>query len=266
MVDTCGTGGDGSDTFNVSTAAALIVAGGGLAVAKHGNRSVSSRSGSADVLEASGVKVDLEPEGVARCLGEVGIGFMFAPIFHPAMKYALGPRKEMGLRTIFNVLGPLTNPAGAAYQVMGVYDGALLETLAEALGSLGVEGAMVVHGHGGLDEISLSGPTRVAELAGGSVTTYEISPEDAGLEPSPLDAVKGGDAAENARILVDILEGKKGPRADMAVLNAAASFKVAGRAQDLREGAQMARDAIASGDALEKLKGLAKSSGGGFAL
>ncbi|MEW5912128.1 MAG: anthranilate phosphoribosyltransferase [Thermodesulfobacteriota bacterium] len=257
LVDTCGTGGDGAGTFNVSTTAALVVAGAGLRVAKHGNRSVSSRCGSADLLEALGVSLDLSPEEVGGCIEEVGIGFLFAPALHQAMRHAIGPRREIGLRTIFNLLGPLTNPAGADVQVVGVYDPALVEPLARVLGRLGCASAFVVHGHGGLDEISLSGPTLMARLQDGRVERQVVSPEDLGLPRASAEAVRGGDSQRNAALTLAVLRGESGPRRDLTLANAGAALVAAGRAGELREGIELAARAIDSGAALAKLEALA---------
>ena len=253
VVDTCGTGGDASGTFNVSTAAAFVVAAAGARVAKHGNRAMTSACGSADVLEALGAKIDLGPEQVARCLREVGIGFMFAQAFHPAMKHVAGPRREIGVRTVFNVLGPLTNPAGAAHQLLGVARPELAPLLAEALGRLGARHALVVHGHGGLDELSLSGPSSVHELRDGALREYSVSPEDVGLSPAPNEAVRGGSPEENAAALRGVLDGKAGPLRDITLLNAAAALVAADLAGDLRDGVALAARAIDSGAAREKL-------------
>ena len=253
VVDTCGTGGDASGTFNVSTAAAFVVAGAGARVAKHGNRAMTSACGSADVLEALGAKIDLGPEQVARCLREVGIGFMFAQAFHPAMKHVAGPRREIGVRTVFNVLGPLTNPAGAAHQLLGVARAELAPLLAEALGRLGARHALVVHGHGGLDELSLSGPSTVHELRDGALREYTVSPEDVGLSPAPNEAVRGGSPEENAAALRGVLDGKAGPLRDITLLNAAAALVAADLAGDLKDGVALAARAIDSGAAREKL-------------
>ncbi len=265
LVDTCGTGGDGANTFNISTAAAFVVAGSGVTVAKHGNRSVSSKCGSADVLEALGVSIDLDPARVETCIEEIGIGFLFAPQFHASMKHAAGPRKEVGIRTLFNVLGPLTNPASAHVQVVGVYDAALTHTLAEVLGRLGVRQAFVVHGLDKLDEISISGPTQISHLQSGRVETYEFHPGDVGIKTAPADAVRGGDAQGNAEQIRHILQGAVGPQRDIVVLNAAAALVVAGRAADLREGTQLASASIDSGDALRKLNLLIKYTRGAAA-
>ena len=260
IVDTCGTGGDHSGTFNISTTAAFVAAGAGLCVAKHGNRSVTSQSGSADVLSALGVNIEASPETVGRCLDDVGIGFLFAISLHGAMKYAIGPRREIGTRTIFNALGPLSNPAGATRQVVGVYSAALTETLAGVLGTLGSERAFVVHGSDGLDEMTLTGPTRVSELKNGSVSTYRVSPGDFGLAQAPADALKGGDADYNAEITRSILNGEEGPRRDIVLLNAAAAIVAGDKARDLNEGVQVAAEVIDSGKALEKLEGLVAAS------
>ena len=260
IVDTCGTGGDHSGTFNISTTAAFVAAGAGLCVAKHGNRAATSQSGSADVLGALGVNIEASPEMVSRCLDDVGIGFLFAISLHGAMKYAIGPRREIGARTIFNALGPLSNPAGATRQVVGVYSAALTETLAGVLGTLGAERAFVVHGSDGLDEMTLTGPTRVSELKNGSVSTYDVSPGDFGLAQAPADALKGGDADYNAEITRLILNGEEGPRRDIVLLNAAAAIVAGGKAGDLNEGVQVAAEVIDSGKALEKLEGLVAAS------
>ena len=260
IVDTCGTGGDHSGTFNISTTAAFVAAGAGLCVAKHGNRAATSQSGSADVLGALGVNIEASPETVSRCLDDVGIGFLFAISLHGAMKYAIGPRREIGARTIFNALGPLSNPAGATRQVVGVYSAALTETLAGVLGTLGAERAFVVHGSDGLDEMTLTGPTRVSELRDGSVSTYDVSPGDFGLAQASADALKGGDADYNAEITRSILNGEEGPRRDIVLLNAAAAIVAGDKARDLNEGVQVAAEVIDSGKALEKLEGLAAAS------
>ena len=260
VVDTCGTGGDGAHTFNISTVAAFVVAGTGLKVAKHGNRSVSSRCGSADVLEALGVKLDIPPAKVEGCLREVGIGFLFAPMLHGAMKYAIGPRKEMGIRTIFNILGPLTNPAGANVQILGVYDEKLTELLALALKNLGCRRAFVVHGLDTLDEISITGPTKVSELKKGTISTYEIKPEDFGFQRATREKIKGGDTQENAAIMRDILTGKKGPQRDVVLLNSGYAILAAGMAKDPREGIKRAAQSIDSGKAEEKLEALIEYS------
>src|SRR5579884_1590189 len=237
LVDTCGTGGDHSGTFNVSTAAALVVAGAGQPVAKHGNRAASSKCGSADVLAALGVKIDLTAAQVEDCIAEAGIAFMFAPVFHPSMKFAAAPRREIAIRTVFNILGPLTNPARPRYQVLGVSDPRLTENMARALSRLGVSHALVVHGAGGMDELSLHGPSDICELR----------VEDVGLAPAPLQDVLGGDATENARLLESVLDGHDGPRRDIVLLNAGAALYAAGKAETIRDGVALAAEAVDSG-------------------
>ncbi|MCH8089794.1 MAG: anthranilate phosphoribosyltransferase [Chloroflexi bacterium] len=260
MVDTCGTGGDDLGTFNISTVAAFVVAGAGITVAKHGNRAMSSRCGSADILEKHGVKIDLGPQGVKRCMEEVGIGFMFAPAFHPAMKFAVQPRREIGVRTVFNILGPLTNPARAQAQVLGVAAEPLGEKMILVLQGLGSERAMVVHGEDGLDEISIIARTHIWELRNGAIKDYWVSPEELGLEPAPLEALKGGSVEENTAIMVEILNGAPGPRREVVLANAAGGIVVGGKARDLREGVELARESIDEGRALDKLNGLAEVS------
>jgi anthranilate phosphoribosyltransferase len=262
LVDTCGTGGDGSGTFNISTATALVAAGMGIPVAKHGNRAVSSRSGSADVLEAMGVNVDLDAARAGQLLDELGLAFLFAPRLHPAMRHAGPVRRELGVRTVFNVLGPLTNPAGAELQLLGVYDASLCEPLARVLGALGSRRAFVVHGAGGLDEVSPLGPTRVAELRRGVVRAFTFDPADAGVarcEPADL---AGGTPAENAAIITAVLEGRPGPAADAVALNAGFVAVLAGRAPDFRAGVALARAALGSGSALRLLRRLAAATAG----
>jgi len=254
VLDTCGTGGDMSHTFNISTTTAFVVAGIGVPVAKHGNRSVSSQSGSADVLEALGVKIDLTPGKVERCLFETGFGFLFAPLFHPAMKYAIGPRREMGIRTIFNILGPITNPAGAQRQVLGVFADKLTETLAMVLGNLGAIDAMVVHGDDGLDEISISGRTKVSRYSDGAITTFTIQPEDFGLWRSGIEDLRGGNKEENAGITEAILNGEQGPKRNIVLMNSALAFIVSGKTEDHKTALDMAADSIDSGKALKKLE------------
>ena len=239
---------------------AFVACGAGLAVAKHGNRSISSHCGSADVLAALGVNVEASPEKVGECLDEVGIGFLFAVALHGAMKHAIGPRRELATRTVFNVLGPLTNPAGAKRQLIGVYDGALTEALAGVLGQLGSERALVVHGSDGLDEITLTGPTQVSELRDGRVSTRQIDPRDFGLQLAPAEALQGGDAAYNARILREVLDGREGPRRDVVLLNAAAAIAVGGRAEDTTAGLELARASIDSGRARQALDRLVEVS------
>lgn len=256
LVDTCGTGGDGCGTFNVSTMAAFVVAGAGLAVSKHGNRSVSSKCGSADVLQALGVCLELSPEQVGACIDEVGIGFLYAPLLHPAMKHAIGPRREMGVRTVFNILGPLTNPAGAQVQVLGVYDEALTDMMARVLGSLGCQAAFVVHGADGLDELSTTGPNRVARLQDGQVRTFTLDPLELGLPRATSADLEGGDAQENAAIFRAVLAGEPGPRRDVVLLNAAAALVAGGLADDLSGGLCLAALSIDSGAAQDKLDAL----------
>jgi anthranilate phosphoribosyltransferase len=260
VVDTCGTGGDGSGIFNVSTCAAFVVAGAGVAVAKHGNRAASSLCGSADVLEALGVEVALPPEGAARCIDEIGIGFLYAPVYHPCMKNVVPVRKEIGLRTVFNLLGPLTNPAGVQGQVVGVFSPVLTEPLARVLGHLGVRHALVVHGLDGIDEVSLSAPTLISEYLDGYVTTYRVCPEDLGLPRAPRDFLLGGSPEENARILESVLKGEPGPRRDVVVGNAAAALVAAGLARTLRDAVPLATQAIDSGMAYRKLQELRRLS------
>jgi anthranilate phosphoribosyltransferase len=258
LVDTCGTGGDASGTFNISTATALVVAGAGVRVAKHGNRSVTSKCGSADVMEALGVSIDLSPTRLAACLEAVGIAFLFAPAMHSAMKYVQAARRELRLRTVFNLLGPLTNPAHASAQVVGVYSAALVEKLAEALSMLGLHRALVVHGLDGLDEITITGPTRIAEVREGTIRTYEVTPEEFGMRRSKLDDISGGDAAANAKFIREILAGKKSTRRDVVLLNAAAALVAAGKVDRLPDALPLASKAIDSGAAAEKLEALAR--------
>ena len=262
LVDTCGTGGDKIKTFNVSTTAMFVAAGAGIRIAKHGNRSVTSKAGSADVVEAMGVQIDLPPDEVQRCIETIGIGFMFAPRFHGAMKYATPVRREMGIRTVFNILGPLTNPAGAQAQVMGVFDRVLTEKLARVLGRLGCKRAMVVHGLDGLDEISTLGETQISELKNGKVRTYKLKPEDLGIERTNVESIAGKDLVENTRMLIRVLRGEREPRRDIVLLNAAAAIVVGGKARDLRKGLAMAADAIDSGRAYEKVAQLVEVTGG----
>src|SRR5271168_4693524 len=256
LVDTCGTGGDASGTFNISTATAFVVAGAGVRVAKHGNRSVTSKCGSADVMEALGVNIELPAARVAACLDQVGIAFLFAPAMHSAMKHVQTARRELRLRTIFNLLGPLTNPARATCQVVGVYSADLVEKLAEALGMLGLHRALVVHGSDGLDEITITGPTRIGEVRAGLVHTYEVTPEEFGLQRATLDDVSGGDATVNAALIRGVLAGEKSARRDVVLLNASAALVAAGRADRLREAVPQAAGAIDSGAALAKLQAL----------
>jgi len=256
LVDTCGTGGDTSGTFNISTATALVAAGAGVRIAKHGNRSISSKCGSADVMEALGVRIDLPLDRVARCLKEVGIAFLYAPAMHSAMQYVQPARRELRLRTVFNLLGPLTNPAHASAQVVGVYSADLVDKLAEALSMLGLRRAMVVHGSDGLDEITITGPTRIAEVRDAAVHTFEVTPEEFGMSRADLADISGGNAAANAAIIRDIFRRKKSACRDVVVLNAAATLVVAGRAHHLSDAAPLARQAIDSGAAAAKLDAL----------
>ncbi len=259
LLDTAGTGGDGAHTFNISTTAAFIIAGAGYKVAKHGNRAASSRSGSADVLEALGVNLNLTPEQVGQCIEQVGIGFLFAPKFHPAMRHAIGPRRELAVRTIFNVLGPLTNPAGATHQLIGVFDPDLTEVMAQVLGELGGTAAFIVHGYDGLDELTTSGPNRVSHLQNGRVTTYELDPTEYGFIPASVDSLRGGDPAENATIMQAILAGEDhSARRDVALLNAAAAITT--HTGDFRESVALARHALDSGAASRKLEALVETS------
>jgi anthranilate phosphoribosyltransferase len=257
LVDTCGTGGDTSGTFNISTATAFVVAGAGVRVAKHGNRSISSKCGSADVMEALGVNINLPPERLVACLEEVGIAFLFAPAMHSAMKFVQTARRELKLRTVFNLLGPLTNPARASAQVVGVYSVELVDKLAEALSMLGVRRALVVHGLDGLDEITITGPTRIAEVRDSEVHTYEVTPEEFGIQRAGLQDISGGDAAANAAIIGEILSGKISARRDVVLLNAAAALVAAGKATHLADAILLAAQAIDSGAAKKKLDDLA---------
>ncbi|HEV3185505.1 MAG TPA: anthranilate phosphoribosyltransferase [Xanthobacteraceae bacterium] len=252
-IDVVGTGGDASGSYNISTCAAFIVAGAGVPVAKHGNRALSSRSGAADVLAALGVRIELGPEAIARCIEDAGIGFMFAPAHHPAMKHVGPTRVELGTRTIFNLLGPLSNPAGVKRQMVGVFSRQWVEPLAKVLGRLGSERALVVHGSDGLDEITTAGPTSVASLENGTVRTFEISPEDVGLPKADPAVLRGGDAEANATALLSVLKGEKGPYRDVAMFNAAAALMVAGRAKDLAGGMALARTSLDSGEAEGRL-------------
>jgi anthranilate phosphoribosyltransferase len=263
LVDTSGTGGDASGTFNISTATAFVTAGAGVRVAKHGNRSISSKCGSADVMEALGVNIQLSPERAAQCLREVGICFLYAPNLHPAMKQVQAVRRELRMRTMFNLLGPLTNPARASGQVVGVYALDLVEKLAEALSMLGLHRALVVHGLDGLDEVTITGPTRVAEAREGSVKTYEVTPEEFGMKRATLTDISGGDATENAAIIREVLEGKKSPHRDVVLLNSAAALVAAGRADHMAEAVPIAAKSIDSGEAARKLAALVKFASSG---
>ena len=258
LVDTCGTGGDASGTFNISTATAFVVAGAGVRVAKHGNRAVTSKCGSADVMESLGVKIELPAARIAACLKEVGIAFLFAPALHSAMKHVQSTRRELRLRTVFNLLGPLTNPAHASAQVVGVYSAELVEKLAEALSMLGLHRALVVHGSDGLDEITVTGPTRIAEVREGTVRTYEVTPEEFGIKRARIEDLAGGGAAANAAIIREILTGKKSPRRDVVLLNAAAALVAAGKADHLVDAVALAAQSIDSGAAAGKLDALVR--------
>jgi anthranilate phosphoribosyltransferase len=258
LIDTCGTGGDGSNTFNISTTAAFVVAAAGGHVAKHGNRSVSSKSGSADVLEAAGVKLEITPEQVAQCVEELGIGFMFAPMHHSAMKHAIGPRKELGVRTVFNVLGPLTNPAGAKRQVMGIFSHNWLETLANVLKNLGSEQVMIVHSEDGMDEISISAPTNIAELKDGKIKTYKIEPEQFGMQRADISTLAVENVEESFRVMQAVLDNQGGPTQDIVLLNAGAAIYTAGIEDTLAAGIESARRMIENGTARTKLDELVK--------
>jgi len=260
VVDIVGTGGDGSNTFNISTACTFVVAAAGGTVAKHGNRSVSSKSGSADLLEAAGVKLDLNSEQVAKCINEVGVGFMFAPMHHSAMKHAIGPRKEMAVRTIFNVLGPLTNPAGAPNQLLGVFEDALVEPLAEVLNKLGSNHVMVVHSQDGMDEISIGAETKVSELKDGKVTSYTISPEEFGFTKTNISELAVNGAEESLAVIKKVLDNEAGPAKDIVMFNAGAAIYVAGLADSLKAGIEKAEKVIASGAAKAKLEALVELS------
>ncbi len=256
LIDTCGTGGSGVDTFNISTTVAFVVSGAGLKVAKHGNRGVSSVCGSADVIKALGVNIDISPEKVKECIEKIGIGFLYAPLFHNAMKFAIGPRREIGIRTIFNILGPLTNPANAMGQVLGVYEEGLTDKLANVLNNLGVKRAFVVHGMDTLDEITITGETKVSELNNKKVKGYYIKPQDFGMKKAELLDIKGGTVEENAAIVKKVIEGEKGPRQDVVLLNASAALIAGGMAKDFKDGIEIARSSIESGKAKEKLEKL----------
>lgn len=258
VVDTCGTGGDRANTFNISTAAAFVIAGGGMTVAKHGNRSVSSKSGSADVLSALGVNIDLSPERVEACVNDVGIGFLFAPLYHGAMKHCAKPRADMGIRTMMNILGPLSNPAGATIQVLGVYDQALTEKLAQVLIRLGTQHCFVLHGKDGLDEITLTDFTYVSEGKAGRVSSYHISPQDFGLEKVNPKELTGGTPEQNAVIIKDVLKGRRNPKRDIVLVNAAPAFVASGKAKNLKEGYERASEILDSGAAQEKFEQLVK--------
>jgi anthranilate phosphoribosyltransferase len=260
LVDTCGTGGDGASTFNISTASAIVTAAAGGRVAKHGNRSVSSSSGSADVLEAAGVKLDLEPEQVAACIDQVGVGFLFAPQHHSAMKHAIGPRREMRVRTLFNLLGPLTNPAAAPNQVLGVFSPDWVEPLAQVLKQLGSQHVLVVHADDGLDEISIAAPTRVAELRDGNISTYTVTPEEFGMQRAGLDTLAVEDAAQSLAMIGTVFDNQPGPARDIVCLNAGAAIYAAGLTASLQEGVERASEVIASGKAKQTLASLIETS------
>ncbi|MDP6454620.1 MAG: anthranilate phosphoribosyltransferase [SAR202 cluster bacterium] len=260
LVDTAGTGGDRSGSFNISTTAALVAAGAGAQVAKHGNRAMSGATGSADVLEALGVKIDLSPDGVQRCIEEVGFGFMFAQRYHPSMRFAAGPRREIGIRNVFNILGPLTNPAGAKRQVIGVADPAMARRMAEVLGALGSERALVVHGEDGMDEFTITGPSQVWELNDGSVTEYQFTPDSVGLPTADADALAATSADNSAEIARSVLGGASGPARDVVLLNAAAALVVAGQSDSLSKGVIQAGESIDSGAASRALSALAELS------
>lgn len=254
LVDTCGTGGDGKQTYNISTAAAFVLAGAGAKVAKHGNRAATSRCGSADVLEALGAKIELSPEAVSNCVKAAGVGFMFAPAYHPAMKFAAPLRREIGIRTVFNILGPLTNPASAKHQILGVNRVELVEKMAAVLSRMGARHALVVHGREGLDELSIAGPSLVAEAKNGRMSAYEVEPRQFGLGTAPLDAIAGGTAQENAATIRSVLSGESGPRRDVLLLNAGAGLVAAGLAADIAAGIRLAARSIdrgAAGNALD---------------
>jgi anthranilate phosphoribosyltransferase len=260
LVDTCGTGGDATGTFNISTATAFVVAGASVRVAKHGNRSVSSLCGSADVVEALGIRIDLTPEAVAQCIDEVGIGFLYAPLLHEAMRYVMLARREMKIRTVFNLLGPLCNPARASAQVLGVYNEKLTEMMAQVLCELGAHRAFVVHGADGLDEITITGETKISEVRAGEVKTYYLTPEDFGIKRAPIDQIQGGDASRNAEIIRNVLANQGGTHLDVVLLNAAAGLVAGGRARNLREAISLARESVESGEALSRLNRLVELS------
>ena len=260
VVDTCGTGGDGSGSFNISTTAAFVVAGAGVTVAKHGNRAMSGSTGSADVLEALGVQIALSPESVARCLNEAGFGFMFAQGYHPSMRFAAGPRREIGIRTVFNILGPLTNPAGADRQVIGVADPSMANRMARVLGQLGSRKALVVHGSDGMDEITITGPSTVWQLENGEVTEFEVTPGDLGISVASADSIRATSAEHSARIVRSVLAGESGPARDVVLLNAAAALVAADRSGSLAAGFELAARSIDSGDAQAKLDAVVEMS------
>lgn len=259
-LDTCGTGGDHSNTYNISTAVAIVAAAKGISVAKHGNRSITSKSGSADVLEELGVNINLTNEQAEKCLAKSGIAFMFAPKYHSAMRYVMPVRKTLGFRTIFNLLGPLSNPANATYQILGVFDGKLTEIFAEVLRDLGVERALVVHGNDGLDEFSITETTKVSELKNGAITTYDVKPEDFGFARASIEDIQGGDKAVNAQIIRDIFNGQKGPKTDILLLNAGAALYVSGQVESISEGVEEVKEIIKKGEVSNKLEELIQVS------
>jgi anthranilate phosphoribosyltransferase len=265
-IDTCGTGGDGSNTFNISTAAAFVAAAGGVVVAKHGNRAMSSKCGSADILEALGVNISLTAEQVKDCIENIGIGFMFAQAFHKSMKHAAGPRKELGIKTVFNILGPLTNPANAKGRLLGVFDERLTEKLARVLQKLGIERAMIIHGMDGLDEITTTSFTKVSELKNGEILNYEITPEKFGLKRASKEELIGGDISKNVEIIYSIFKGEKGPKRDIVVINAAAALYIGKVAETMEQGAKFAEELIDSGKALKKLNELKDYSQRNFSI
>jgi anthranilate phosphoribosyltransferase len=256
LIDTCGTGGDAAGTFNISTAAAFVVAGAGVPVAKHGNKSASSPCGSADVMEALGVRLDLTPDAVAQCIDTVGIGLLFAPLLHKAMRFVAPVRREMKIRTVFNLLGPLCNPAGAKAQLLGVYDEDLTEIMAQVLCELGTERAFVVHGSDGLDEITITGESKISEVKNGEVRTYYVTPEDFGIDRAPMSAIQGGDASQNAEIIREVLTDRGGAKRDIVLLNAAAGLLIGGKAGSLRDGIRLAHESVQSGKAMACLQNL----------
>ena len=262
LVDTCGTGGDLIKTFNVSTISALVLAGAGISVAKHGNRSVTSTCGSADILEGFGVNIGASPKIVQKCIEKVGIGFMFAPVFHPAMKHVMPSRKEMGIRTVFNILGPLTNPASASAQILGLFNPSLTEKMAETLRHLGVERALTFYGEPGLDEISNIGPTIISELKNGEITNYRLKVKDFGIQPAIVDDIRGSLVEKNLKIAMDIFNGEKSPKTDIVLMNCAAGLYVADKTETLKDGIEQSRDIINTGKPVQKLKALIKTSGG----
>lgn len=266
LVDTCGTGGDRVNTFNISTIASFVISGAGIPVAKHGNRAVSSKCGSADLLEGLGVNINASAEIVRHCIEKIGIGFMFAPLFHPAMKYAMKSRREIGIRTVFNILGPLTNPANAKAQILGVYTPYLTERMAKVLNMQGVDRALVFHGLDGLDEIGSTCETQISELNDGYVETYTVKPEDFGIKRAKLSEIQGGDLAKNIEICFQILRGNKGPTRDIVLLNASAGILVGGKVENIAEGIEVAEEVIDSGVALRKLKELVRGSKGSLSI